>query len=194
MFIGVGVGAFWAGAYLILTHAFFKACLFLGSGSVILGCHHEQDMRKMGGLKRFMPLTEKTYLYACIAISGFPIANAFFSKDEILWRAFDSGHNLLDPSLGKLIWFIRWLTACGTSFYMWRSYYMTFTGEYRGAAGHGPSHGALPALATHSVGAAHAGTFSHDMLMSATGFCDDQQPHNGCVDPHAERKAMHTDL
>src|SRR5258707_15807993 len=97
MFIGVGVGAFWAGAYHLFTHAFFKACLFLGSGSVILGCHHEQDMRKMGGLKRFMPLTEKTYLYACIAISGFPIANGFFSKDAILWRAFASVHTLLDP-------------------------------------------------------------------------------------------------
>src|SRR5712664_2158935 len=190
MFIGVGVGAFWAGAYHLLTHAFFKACLFLGSGSVILGCHHEQDMRKMGGLKRFMPLTEKTYLYACIAISGFPIANAFFSKDEILWRAFDSGHNLLDPSLGKLIWFIGWLTACGTSFYMWRSYYMTFTGEYRGAAGHRPSHGAL---ATHSVGAAHAGTFNHDLLMSATVFDDDPHPDSGGVDAHAKGTAKHPD-
>jgi NADH-quinone oxidoreductase subunit L len=193
MFIGVGVGAFWAGAYHLLTHAFFKACLFLGSGSVILGCHHEQDMRRMGGLKRFMPLTEKTYLYACIAISGFPIANGFFSKDEILWRAFDSGHNLLDPSLGKLIWFIGWLTACGTSFYMWRSYYMTFTGEYRGAAGHGPSHGAMPALATHSVGAAHAGTFSHDVLMSATVFDDDPHPDSGGVDAHAKGTAKHPD-
>src|SRR5229473_1722066 len=190
MFIGVGVGAYWAGVYHLLTHAFFKACLFLGSGSVILACHHEQDMRKMGGLKRFMPLTEKTYLYACIAISGFPIANGFFSKDEILWRAFDSGHNLLDPSLGKLIWFIGWLTACGTSFYMWRSYYMTFTGEYRGAAGHRPSHGAL---ATHSVGAAHAGTFNHDVLMSATVFDDDPHPDSGGVDAHAKGTAKHPD-
>jgi NADH-quinone oxidoreductase subunit L len=149
MFIGVGVGAYWAGVYHLLTHAFFKACLFLGSGSVILGCHHEQDMRKMGGLKKFMPLTAKTYLYACIAIAGFPIANGFFSKDEILWKAFDSGSNMLDPSIGKLIWVIGWLTACGTSFYMWRSYYMTFTGEYRGAreAPHGAHAPLQPALA-----------------------------------------------
>src|SRR6266849_5733682 len=155
MFIGVGVGAYWAGAYHLLTHAFFKACLFLGSGSVILGCHHEQDMRKMGGLGKLMPLTAKTYLYACIAISGFPIANGFFSKDEILWRAFDSGGNLLDPNLGKLIWLVGWLTACGTSFYMWRSYYMTFTGKYRGAQGDS-HHGAQPpqpALATGSLAA-----------------------------------------
>src|SRR5439155_1008340 len=136
MFIGVGVGAYWAGTYHLLTHAFFKACLFLGSGSVILGCHHEQDMRKMGGLKKYMPLTEKTYLYACIAIAGFPIANGFFSKDEILWGAFVSGNNLVDPNIGRLIWFVGWLAALGTSFYMWRSYYMTFSGEYRGGAGH----------------------------------------------------------
>ena len=192
MFIGVGVGAYWAGAYHLLTHAFFKACLFLGSGSVILGCHHEQDMRRMGGLKRFMPLTEKTYLYACIAISGFPIANGFFSKDEILWRAFDSGHNVLDPTLGRLIWFIGWLTACGTSFYMWRSYYMTFTGEYRGAGGHGDSH-AAPALATHSVGAAHAATFGQDVLMSAISDRPDPHPDSGGVDRHAKGTAKHPD-
>jgi len=150
MFIGVGVGAYWAGVYHLLTHAFFKACLFLGSGSVILGCHHEQDMRKMGGLKKLMPLTEKTYRYACIAIAGFPIANGFFSKDEILWKAFTSGSNMLDPAIGKIIWTVGWLTALGTSFYMWRSYYMTFTGEYRG--GHDDhAHAPAPAhAATHA--------------------------------------------
>src|SRR5215831_13956146 len=160
MFIGVGVGAFWAGAYHLLTHAFFKACLFLGSGSVILGCHHEQDMRKMGGLKKLMPITAKTYLYACIAIAGFPIANGFFSKDEILWKAFDSGSNMLDPAIGKLIWLVGWLTACGTSFYMWRSYYMTFTGEYRGASGE--AHHA-PAAVAHgaSLDSAHRAGGDH---------------------------------
>src|SRR5262249_26683363 len=174
MFIGVGVGAFWAGVYHLLTHAFFKACLFLGSGSVILGCHHEQDMRKMGGLKRFMPLTEKTYLYACIAIAGFPIANGFFSKDEILWKAFDSGSNLLDPSIGKLIWLVGWLTACGTSFYMWRSYYMTFTGEYRGASGeahHAPvtaAHAANPD-SDHQAAAGHGhGGLPHESPKTMT--------------------------
>ena len=91
MFIGVGVGAFWAGSYHLLTHAFFKACLFLGSGSVILGCHHEQDMRKMGGLKKLMPVTALAYLAACWAIAGFPWASGFFSKDEILWKAWSGG-------------------------------------------------------------------------------------------------------
>ena len=90
MFIGVGVGAYWAGIYHLLTHAFFKATLFLGSGSVILGCHHEQDMRKMGGLKKLMPITAWTYLIATLAIAGFPCASGFFSKDEILWKAFTS--------------------------------------------------------------------------------------------------------
>jgi len=132
MFIGVGVGAYWAGIYHLLTHAVFKATLFLGSGSVILGCHHEQDMRKMGGLAKSMPSTARTYLIACIAITTAPfffIANGFFSKDEILWKAFDAGH-LLIP--GWVIWGIGWLGAALTSFYMWRSYYLTFTGEYRG--------------------------------------------------------------
>jgi NADH-quinone oxidoreductase subunit L len=192
MFIGVGVGAYWAGVYHLLTHAFFKACLFLGSGSVILGCHHEQDMRRMGGLKQFMPLTAKTYLYACIAIAGFPIANGFFSKDEILWKAFDSGSNLLDPSIGKLIWVIGWLTACGTSFYMWRSYYMTFTGTYRGAKG--DSHGAQPlqpALVTGSL-AAPSAVDPHGVAAHSRAAPDITHPDSG-PDPHALGLAGHPD-
>ena len=150
MFIGVGVGAYWAGAYHLLTHAFFKAALFLGSGSVILACHHEQDMRKMGGLGKFMPITQKTYLWACIAIAGFPIASGFYSKDEILWKAFSQEHLALlgMPAawLGSLIYCIGIVTATGTAFYMFRSYYMTFTGEYRGGHGHdgAPAHGHGP--------------------------------------------------
>ena len=137
MFVGVGVGAYWAGIYHLLNHAVFKACLFLGSGSVILGCHHEQDMRKMGGLKKYMPTTARTYWMACVAITTAPfffIANGFFSKDEILWKAFDARH-LLIP--GWCIWLVGFVGAAFTSFYMWRSYYMTFTGEYRGGANHG---------------------------------------------------------
>jgi len=144
MFIGVGVGAYWAGAYHLLTHAFFKAALFLGSGSVILACHHEQDMRKMGGLGKYMPITQKTYLWACIAIAGFPVASGFYSKDEILWKAFSQpGLAILGmPAqwLGPLIYLIGIVTATGTAFYMFRSYYMTFTGEYRGGHGHGHDH------------------------------------------------------
>ena len=148
MFIGVGVGAYWAGSYHLLTHAFFKATLFLGSGSVILGCHHEQDMRKMGVLKKYMPITRWTYLIACVAIAGFPFANGFYSKDEILWRAFTSEHLALfgvaTPWLGPAIYLAGILAATGTSFYMFRSYFMTFTGEYRGGEGHGHEHGEDP--------------------------------------------------
>jgi len=148
MFIGVGVGAYWAGAYHLLTHAFFKATLFLGSGSVILGCHHEQDMRKMGGLKQHMPITRFTYLAACWAIAGFPWMNGFYSKDEILWKAFGSGHLALfgvpTPWLGPAIYLVGIVAATGTSFYMFRSYYMTFTGAYRGGEGHHDEHNEDP--------------------------------------------------
>ncbi len=153
MFIGVGVGAYWAGIYHLTTHAVFKALLFLGSGSVILGCHHVQDMRKMGGLKKYMPLTHWTYWFACIAITTAPVfivSNGFFSKDEILWKAFDAQH-LLIP--GWIIWLIGFVGASLTAFYMWRSYYMTFTGEYRG--GH-DSHGhGAPDDHGHHGGAPH---------------------------------------
>jgi NADH-quinone oxidoreductase subunit L len=147
MFIGVGVGAYWAGAYHLLTHACFKATLFLGSGSVILGCHHEQDMRKMGGLKKHMPITRWTYLIACFAIAGFPWASGFYSKDEILWKAFTQTNmeflGMPAAWLGPMIYAMGIIAATGTSFYMFRSYYMTFTGEYRGGHGHGhDAHGA----------------------------------------------------
>jgi NADH-quinone oxidoreductase subunit L len=137
MFIGVGVGAFWAGIFHLMTHAFFKACLFLGSGSVILACHHEQDMRKMGGLAKYTPVTRWTYLAACWAIAGFPWAAGFYSKDEILWKAWTAG-GLLSPGLGHFVYVVGAVAALGTSFYMFRSYYMTFTGAYRGGHGHVP--------------------------------------------------------
>ena len=135
MFIGVGVGAYWAGVFHLMTHAFFKACLFLGSGSVIMACHHEQDMRKMGGLSKYTPRTRWTYLAACWAIAGFPIASGFYSKDEILWKAWTAG-SLSAPWIGHVIYIVGAIAALGTSFYMFRSYYMTFTGDYRGGAGH----------------------------------------------------------
>jgi NADH-quinone oxidoreductase subunit L len=151
----VGVGAYWAGAYHLLTHAFFKATLFLGSGSVILGCHHEQDMRKMGGLGKLMPVTKWTYLVACFAIAGFPWASGFYSKDEILWKAFtQEGMAFLGipaPWLGQLIYFMGIIAATGTSFYMFRSYYMTFTGEYRGGHGDGHGHGHEPHESPRSI-------------------------------------------
>ena len=163
MFIGVGVGAYWAGTYHLVTHAFFKACLFLGSGSVILACHHEQDMRKMGGLRKHMPVTAATYLVATWAIAGYPWAAGFYSKDEILWKAFTSEHlSLLGfpaPWLGTAIYLAGIVAATGTAFYMFRSYYMTFTGEYRGGEGH---HAAAAPTDLHSrAPAAHAAAPAH---------------------------------
>ena len=122
MFIGVGVGAYAAGVFHLMTHAFFKACLFLGSGSVIHAMHHEQDMRNMGGLKDYMPRTHKTFLIATVAIAGFPPLAGFFSKDEILWKAFN---------YSPVIWAIGFAAAAMTSFYMFRLVYMTFYGDCR---------------------------------------------------------------
>jgi len=124
MFLGCGVGAFVGGIFHVFTHAFFKACLFLGSGSVIHAMAGEQDMRKMGGLKEAMPTTRWTYLVSTLAIAGiFPFAG-FFSKDEILGEAF--GHHRL------FLWGIGIVTAAMTAFYMFRSYFMTFSGSFRG--------------------------------------------------------------
>ncbi len=137
MFIGVGVGAYWAGVFHLMTHAFFKACLFLGSGSVIHGMHaveHDevavQDMRNMGGLKRVMPTTALTYFIACLAITAAPIPffAGFWSKDEILWRAFTTQSTGFVP--GALVYVMGLAAALGTSFYMWRSYYLTFEGPH----------------------------------------------------------------
>jgi len=132
MFLGMGTGAYSAGIFHLMTHAFFKACLFLGSGSVILGMHHEQDMRRMGGLRKYMPVTYWTFLLATVAIAGiFPFAG-FFSKDEILWRAFESGGH---QSWFYVLYGLGMLGAMGTAFYMFRAVAMTFYGEL-GARAH----------------------------------------------------------
>ncbi len=123
MFLGVGVAAFSAGVFHIVTHSFFKALLFLGAGSVIHALSGEQDMRKMGGLKNKIPITYWTFLIACLAISGIPGLSGFFSKDEILGKTFASGHYFL--------WALGTITAGLTSFYMFRVLFMTFFGESR---------------------------------------------------------------
>lgn len=126
MFLGMGTGAYAAGIFHLMTHAFFKACLFLGSGSVILGMHHEQDMRRMGGLKKYMPVTYRTFLLATIAIAGIFPFSGFFSKDEILWKVFESGGH--QPWYYAL-WTLGILGAMGTAFYMFRAVSMTFYGK-----------------------------------------------------------------
>lgn len=123
MFLAMGSGAYAAGIFHLTTHAFFKACLFLGAGSVIHALHHEQDMRRMGGLRRWMPWTYATFLISTLAIAGFPPLSGFFSKDEILWRTFSSGHVVL--------WGIGLLAAGLTAFYMFRQVFLTFHGESR---------------------------------------------------------------
>ena len=123
MFFACGVGAFGAGIFHVMTHAFFKALLFLGAGSVIYGMHHEQDMRKMGGLAGKMPMTHATMLVATIAIAGIPPLAGFWSKDEILAQAFATGH--------YGVWAAGVLGAVLTAFYMFRLYVLTFQGRPR---------------------------------------------------------------
>ncbi len=136
MVLGVGVGAYSAGFFHVFTHAFFKACLFLGSGAVIHALHHEQDVRKMGGLYKKLPITCATFVISTLAIMGFPGFSGFFSKDEILWQAWASGagpHAAYFHGLNYALFAIGWLTAGLTSFYMWRVTFLTFfSGKYRG--------------------------------------------------------------
>ena len=149
MFMACGVGAFSAGIFHLMTHAFFKGLLFLAAGSVIHAVGGEQDMRKMGGLWKKIPWTWATMLVATIAISGIPPFAGFFSKDEILWQAYQ---------VSWAYWAVGLLTAFITSFYMFRLMFMTFSGEYRGgaegahghddhgghgSAGHGHGHGGI---------------------------------------------------
>ena len=125
MFLAAGVGAFTGAIFHVMTHAFFKACLFLGAGSVIHGCGGEQDMRKMGGLRKYMPHTHRTMFIATLAIAGVPFLAGFFSKDEILANAFHGS---------VVLWIVGVITAGLTAFYMFRLYFMTFHGQYRGAS------------------------------------------------------------
>ena len=131
MFLGCGVAAYSAAIFHLMTHAFFKALLFLAAGSVIHAMGGEQDMRKMGGLRQKIPITFWTMTMAVLAISGFPFMSAFFSKDAILAAAFNSG-----GSLGKVLWFVGLVTAALTAFYMFRLWYLTFFGETRSHEAH----------------------------------------------------------
>jgi NADH-quinone oxidoreductase subunit L len=129
MFIAVGVGAFTAGIFHLITHAFFKACLFLGSGSVIHAMGGEQDIRKMGGLRDKIPQTFRTFQFATYAIAGLPLAAAFFSKDEILASAWATPYF---GTVGKVVWLLGTIAALFTALYMYRLYYLTFYGKFRG--------------------------------------------------------------
>src|ERR1039458_3964717 len=125
MFLALGVGAYWVAIFHLFTHAFFKALLFLGSGSVIHAMSGEQDMRRMGALKDKIPLTYRCMWIGSIAIAGIPGLAGFFSKDEILWQAFSSPHG------STILWAVGLTTAAMTAFYMWRMMYLTFYGKSR---------------------------------------------------------------
>jgi NADH-quinone oxidoreductase subunit L len=127
MFMACGVGAFSAGIFHLMTHAFFKGLLFLAAGSVIHAVGGEQDMRKMGGLRSYIPVTFATMFIATLAIAGIPPFAGFWSKDEILWQAYSSEHG------SWVFWLVGVITAFITSFYMFRLLFMTFFGDYHGA-------------------------------------------------------------
>lgn len=167
MFLGCGTGAYVSGVFHVITHAFFKALLFLGAGSVIHGMHEEQDIFKMGGLRTRMPKTFLTFAVGWLAICGIPPFSGFFSKDEILWVTYSSPHG------SKVLWFLAAMTAMMTAFYMTRLFYLTFLGSPRfkeahghtvdgqasaGHSHHGSSHGASHGPSHGSGHGGHAET------------------------------------
>jgi NADH-quinone oxidoreductase subunit L len=199
MFLACGTGAFIAAIFHVMTHAFFKALLFLGSGSVIHGMHHEQDMRRMGNLKKFMPITFITMMAGWLAICGIPIWAGFFSKDEILYRTFHtmSATNataeatLLGIHVNTILWVVGLITAILTAVYMTRMMWMTFFGASRfdlalpdgnhptdaahaeeNAFAMGDAHDAT----THH-GHAHDDTHGHDAHSTAAHDEDDDEHH-----------------
>ncbi len=125
MVMAAGLGAPVIAMFHLITHAMFKAMLFLGSGSVIMGCHHEQDMNEMGGLRKHMPITAITFLIGTLSISGFPLMSGFWSKDMIIAQAWE---------VNKGLFWVATITALMTAFYMFRMYFKTFEGDYRGHA------------------------------------------------------------
>ena len=149
MFLALGVGAYWVAIFHLFTHAFFKALLFLGSGSVIHAMGGEQDMRHMGGLKDKIPITHWTMCVGSVAIAGIPGFAGFFSKDEILWQAYSS------PPGSKVLWFVGLATAGLTAFYMWRLMNMTFYGKSR----------VKPEVAAHI----HESPAAHDVPLIVAG-------------------------
>jgi NADH-quinone oxidoreductase subunit L len=193
MFIGVGVGAFTAGFFHVFTHAFFKACLFLGAGSVIHAMHariHDseksQDVRLMGGLRKYMPLTYWTFMASTLAIAGCPLTSGFFSKDEILYKAFvDHSINpftakmpkaagLWEPPMwiGPALYVVGIVAAVMTAFYMFRVTFLTFHGEFRGWTVGRPSAIAHEEAAAH----AHDDDGHHEEDLTKPGYPPHESP------------------
>jgi NADH-quinone oxidoreductase subunit L len=210
MFLACGVGAFVAAIFHVMTHAFFKALLFLGSGSVIHGMHHEQDMRRMGGLRKYMPVTFAAMATGWLAISGFPLLSGFFSKDEILWKTWSS-ETAGTAGIGKFLWVVGIITAGLTAVYMTRLMVMTFWGSERFREAHAggqadeahahahdeghkphdartPSEGDRPhhepgeKVDAHAHHADHHG--SHNAAVDFEDEEEHEEHHHGPVEPH----------
>ena len=184
MFLACGVGAFTIGIFHVMMHAFFKALMFLGAGSVIHGMHHEQDMRRMGGLKKYMPYTYWTFLAGWLAICGVIPFSGFWSKDEILWNAASTTY----IPYGWLLWAVATIAATCTAFYMTRLVAMTFWGKER----------FLERPAGGEADEAHAHGFDeglepHDARMESAGDRPRHEPgeHVGPVDKHESQTHAH---
>jgi NADH-quinone oxidoreductase subunit L len=184
MFTAMGVGAFSAGAFHLMTHAFFKALLFLGSGSVIHAMAGEQDMRRMGNLKKYMPITFVTMFIGTLAIAGIPPFSGFFSKDEILFRAFLTN---------KAVWVLAVITAMMTAFYMFRLVAMTFFGTYRGPAWEAAGHGAAIGMHDHAkdakTAAVHGAKHPADIHAHGHAHEPDHEVAHGPAEPHDDHDA-----
>jgi NADH-quinone oxidoreductase subunit L len=168
MFLAAGVGAFAAAIFHLVTHAFFKALLFLGSGSIIHALAGEQDMQRMGGLKKYMPVTFVTMMFGTLAIAGIPPMSGFFSKDGILSRAFEGN---------RMLWVIALATAVLTALYMFRLMALTFYGSYRGP---GWARAATPAAA--AVAAAHGAPHPRDAHAHGQAQREDHEVTHGAAD------------
>jgi NADH-quinone oxidoreductase subunit L len=181
MFLACGVGAFAIGIFHVMTHAFFKALMFLGAGSVIHGMHHEQDMRRMGGLKKYMPYTYWTFFAGWLAICGIIPFSGFWSKDEILWNAVSTTY----IPYGWVFWLIATIAAVCTAFYMTRLMAMTFWGKERFLGGHGGG----------EADEAHASAYDkglkpHDAKKGSAGDRPHHQPGEHAHAPHESPRSM----
>jgi NADH-quinone oxidoreductase subunit L len=184
MFMACGVGAFVIGIFHVMTHAFFKALMFLGAGSVIHGMHHEQDMRRMGNLRKYMPYTYMTFLAGWLAICGIIPFSGFWSKDEILWNAASTSQ----IPLGWLIWLVGTIAATCTAFYMTRLVAMTFWGKERFL--HPPAGGEADEAHAHAF---DEGLQPHDAQTESAGDRPRHEPgeHVGQVTRHGDHAHVH---
>jgi len=182
MTVALGVSAYSAGVFHLMTHAFFKALLFLGAGSVIIGMHHEQDMRRMGGLRKYMPITYWTMLIGTLSLIGTPFFSGFYSKDTIIEAAAHNAHQAQNWVASYAYWAVL-LGAFVTAFYSFRLFYMTFHGKehFREAHAHSHDHGAVATVADASDPDAHIEHATGDHQHEASGEHDQ---HHGPVEPH----------